>query len=95
MTAHHRDAGDASLWAGLSRSDLRSNQWHAVTASFLGWTLDAFDLLRAGVFGGHAGDAVRGAGVEDHPDHDGDASDHPWERWCSACWPTATSGGGP
>jgi MFS transporter, SHS family, lactate transporter len=27
--------------AGLSRSD----QWHAVTASFLGWTLDAFDFF--------------------------------------------------
>ena len=27
--------------ASLSRSD----QWHAVTASFLGWTLDAFDFF--------------------------------------------------
>ena len=23
----------------------RSDQWHAVTASFLGWTLDAFDFF--------------------------------------------------
>src|SRR5205814_6587123 len=23
----------------------RSEQWHAVTASFLGWTLDAFDFF--------------------------------------------------
>jgi SHS family lactate transporter-like MFS transporter len=52
MTANHRDAGDASLsdsgvsGSGLSRSDLsRSDQWHAVTASFLGWTLDAFDFF--------------------------------------------------
>jgi SHS family lactate transporter-like MFS transporter len=34
----HDPASDA---ASLSRSD----QWHAVTASFLGWTLDAFDFF--------------------------------------------------
>lgn len=32
---------NASQPAALSRSD----QWHAVTASFLGWTLDAFDFF--------------------------------------------------
>lgn len=33
--------GSAEESASLSRSD----QWHAVTASFLGWTLDAFDFF--------------------------------------------------
>jgi len=28
-----------------SRTPLSSEQWHAVTASFLGWTLDAFDFF--------------------------------------------------
>ena len=37
MNAHD----PASDTASLSRSD----QWHAVTASFLGWTLDAFDFF--------------------------------------------------
>jgi SHS family lactate transporter-like MFS transporter len=32
---------EAVLESSLSRSD----QWHAVTASFLGWTLDAFDFF--------------------------------------------------
>ena len=34
-------SGEAVLETSLSRSD----QWHAVTASFLGWTLDAFDFF--------------------------------------------------
>jgi MFS transporter, SHS family, lactate transporter len=34
-------SGEAVLESSLSRSD----QWHAVTASFLGWTLDAFDFF--------------------------------------------------
>jgi len=29
------------------RTSLNSQQWHAVTASFLGWTLDAFDFFVA------------------------------------------------
>lgn len=33
--------GEAAIETSLSRSD----QWHAVTASFLGWTLDAFDFF--------------------------------------------------
>ena len=32
---------DSSGETGLTRSQ----QWHAVTASFLGWTLDAFDFF--------------------------------------------------
>ena len=28
-----------------SKSPLTSQQWHAVSASFLGWTLDAFDFF--------------------------------------------------
>src|SRR5437762_13688592 len=32
---------DPAQSSSLSRSD----QWHAVTASFLGWTLDAFDFF--------------------------------------------------
>jgi MFS family permease len=28
-----------------ARPSLRSDQWHAVSASFLGWTLDAFDFF--------------------------------------------------
>ena len=32
---------EASIETSLSRAD----QWHAVTASFLGWTLDAFDFF--------------------------------------------------
>jgi len=31
--------------AGSETSLSRSDQWHAVTASFLGWTLDAFDFF--------------------------------------------------
>ena len=34
-------SGEAVRESSLSRSD----QWHAVTASFLGWTLDAFDFF--------------------------------------------------
>lgn len=34
-------SGSIPAATGLSRSD----QWHAVTASFLGWTLDAFDFF--------------------------------------------------
>lgn len=29
----------------VSMPPTRSDQWHAVTASFLGWTLDAFDFF--------------------------------------------------
>src|ERR1700758_615086 len=36
----------ATVNASLPGSALsRSDQWHAVTASFLGWTLDAFDFF--------------------------------------------------
>jgi MFS transporter, SHS family, lactate transporter len=47
MTVHYGDAPDASLSdSDHSRSGRsRSDQWHAVTASFLGWTLDAFDFF--------------------------------------------------
>jgi SHS family lactate transporter-like MFS transporter len=34
-------SGTTIFEPSLSRSD----QWHAVTASFLGWTLDAFDFF--------------------------------------------------
>ena len=33
--------------AGSLRTSLNSQQWHAVSASFLGWTLDAFDFFVA------------------------------------------------
>ena len=33
--------------AGSPRTPLTSQQWHAVSASFLGWTLDAFDFFVA------------------------------------------------
>jgi SHS family lactate transporter-like MFS transporter len=47
MTANNPDIGSTSLSdSGLSGSDpSRSDQWHAVSASFLGWTLDAFDFF--------------------------------------------------
>jgi SHS family lactate transporter-like MFS transporter len=35
-------SSDPNAAAALST---RSDQWHAVTASFLGWTLDAFDFF--------------------------------------------------
>src|ERR1700676_1659070 len=31
--------------AGPAHTLSRSDQWHAVTAGFLGWTLDAFDFF--------------------------------------------------
>ena len=31
--------------SAVTTSPFRSDQWHAVTASFLGWTLDAFDFF--------------------------------------------------
>src|SRR3989449_8468024 len=34
-------SGDDRTPGGISRRD----QWHAVTAGFLGWTLDAFDFF--------------------------------------------------
>src|SRR6516225_12405904 len=39
--SHAAPASDSSPASEPSRSD----QWHAVSASFLGWTLDAFDFF--------------------------------------------------
>src|ERR1700693_6349950 len=33
--------------SGSLRTSLNSQQWHAVSASFLGWTMDAFDFFVA------------------------------------------------
>ena len=40
MKQNELDASDRAS-GGLSRRD----QWHAVTAGYLGWTLDAFDFF--------------------------------------------------
>ena len=43
MKQNQLDAsGEQRASGGLSRRD----QWHAVTAGYLGWTLDAFDFFR-------------------------------------------------
>ena len=38
-------SGASSLPASDQTELTRSDQWHAVSASFLGWTLDAFDFF--------------------------------------------------